>query len=245
MGLDNIGIILRVEDEFSISVPDEEAASVQTVGDLFQLVLNVTGTDSESLSSRIFYRIRKAVEETLGMQPRMIHSGTWLEPLLRRETRLAQWSEIGKRSRLKLPKLVHPRGWRDSFMMVSMLCAVVPVVALWWSLDVIGWLPGIARWAFVLPALIAWVVLVSRINQKLLNATPGLCYEVPCATAKELAEAALELNIDDLGLLSGTGAPAGEEQIWKRIVDILSEELQVTPQEVTPGMRITEGLGVR
>ena len=122
--------------------------------------------------------------------------------------------------------------------------AMLPVGALWWSLWEIGWLPGIARWLFSIPALIGWVVLVSRINQRLLNWTPRLAYEVPFTTAEDLAVAALALNYDQLQPFGGAGAPPSKDQVWKRLVDILCDKLHVSPDEVVPSTRITEDLRV-
>ena len=40
--LDNVEIIMAVEDEFNITIHDEEAADIKTVGDLVKLVDSLT-----------------------------------------------------------------------------------------------------------------------------------------------------------------------------------------------------------
>jgi acyl carrier protein len=39
MGLDTVELILRVEETFDVSLPDEDCGSIRTVGDLYRLVL--------------------------------------------------------------------------------------------------------------------------------------------------------------------------------------------------------------
>lgn len=49
MGLDTVEIVLRVEETFGVDIPDDEAGSVRTVGDLCQLVLR--RLDEENLNT--------------------------------------------------------------------------------------------------------------------------------------------------------------------------------------------------
>ena len=56
MGLDAVEIILRVEEFYSTSISDEEAAQVRTIGDLYRLVcskLSVTPLDAPQTSPEL------------------------------------------------------------------------------------------------------------------------------------------------------------------------------------------------
>jgi hypothetical protein len=56
MGLDAVEIVLRVEELFGIEISDEEAASVRTVGDLYELIcarLNVVPLASPVTSKEL------------------------------------------------------------------------------------------------------------------------------------------------------------------------------------------------
>jgi acyl carrier protein len=39
MGLDLVEVVMRTEEVFSISIPDEDAEQIRTVGDLYRIVL--------------------------------------------------------------------------------------------------------------------------------------------------------------------------------------------------------------
>jgi hypothetical protein len=129
-------------------------------------------------------------------------------------------------------------------MGLSMLFGAWPVAALWWSCYVLGWLPGALTWLFALPALVAWVVLTSRINRKLLIRTPRLVYEVPYKTAGQLATAVMVLNFDAFGPDGPDGPPPSRESVWNRLVAVLCDALRVSPQDVAPETRISDDLGV-
>ena len=49
MGLDIVELIVRVEEVFQIHIADQEANSVSTVGDLYNLVLGKLGDSKTGL----------------------------------------------------------------------------------------------------------------------------------------------------------------------------------------------------
>lgn len=245
MAPDTAEVLDRIEDEFSIIIADDEAGSLATVGEVCSFIWQRLDAPSACAMSRAFYRTRNAVADSLGLPRRSIKASTRLEPLLPRTTRIERWREIGRRSGLQFPPLEHAHRWRDAFMGMSMLAGAWPVAALWWSCYALGWLPGVLTWLFALPALVAWVVLTSRINRKLLIRTPRLVYEVPYKTAGELATAVVVLNFDAFGPDGPDGPPPSREAVWNRLVTVLCEALRLSPQDVVPGTRLAEDLGVR
>ena len=74
MGLDSVEIILAVEEEFGLEIPDAEAARMITVGDLqaFLVVelrrLGRPGVDADA----IFERLRGIICRQLGVQPDVV-----------------------------------------------------------------------------------------------------------------------------------------------------------------------------
>ena len=62
MGLDAVELVMRVEEEFGIEIPDAEAEEATTVGKLYELVLSKLKPDNRDvcLTSTAFYRTRQA-----------------------------------------------------------------------------------------------------------------------------------------------------------------------------------------
>lgn len=241
------GLILQIEDEFGIAIADDEACRAQTARDLHAIVVSKLEAAGSCLDAIVFYRTRKALAETLGVASRTIGPMTRLEALMPQESRIEQWKQLSKRSGLEFPALTHTKRWKDRFVLISMVGAVFPVALLWWSLYALGWLPGILVWLFAGPAFVAWVVLISRINQKLLDRTPRLAYDLPFMTAGELAVSVLALNEERLEQAADEMHLDGldEEMVWTRMAKVVGREMHVDPRTVPPGMRIGADVGVR
>jgi hypothetical protein len=237
MGLKEDEFILHIEDEFGITIADEEVCSAHTAQDFHALVVSKLEAPEAGLEAMVFYRTRKALAETLGVPSRSIGPLTRLELLMPIETRVEKWKQLSRQSGLAIPKLTHPKRWVDRFVLLSMVAAAVPVIALWWSLRVLGYLPGIVMFLFVAPAFVAWFVLISRINQKLLNLTPGLANEIPFQTAAELSISVLALNE---AVFEGAAekVDVDEQAIWRRVAEVVGRELKIDPMRVLPGMRV-------
>ena len=133
MGLDSVEMILRTEEEFSITISDEEAAASVTVGDLFRVVLAKLNVSPGCLSSKAFYVTRRALVEVLGMPRRSIRPSTKLSPLLPDESRRMQWSEIRQRLGLAMPELRIPgdlkQDIRKRTFLVGSIVAIVAFIA--------------------------------------------------------------------------------------------------------------------
>jgi hypothetical protein len=237
MGLNEDGLILRIEDEFGISIADEEVCCAQTAKDFHALVLSKLEPNEAGLEAMVFYRTRKALAETLGVPSRTIGPLTRLESLMPLDTRVEQWKQLSRQSGLEFPRLTHPERWQDRFVLISMAVAALPVIALWWSLHVLGWLPGILLYLFTAPAFVAWFVLISRINQRLLMQTPSLANELPFKTAAELSMSILALN-EEIFEEAEEDLLVDEQIVWTRIAEVVGRELKVDPGMVSPNMRV-------
>jgi hypothetical protein len=241
MGSNEDGLILRIEDEFGISIADEEVCCAQTAKDFHALVLSKLEANEAGLEAMVFYRTRKALAETLGVPSRTIGPLTRLESLMPLDTRVDHWKQLSRQSGLEFPKLTHPQRWKDRFVLISMAVAALPVIALWWSLQVLGWLPGILLYLFTGPAFVAWFVLISRINQRLLMQTPSLANEVPFKTAAELSMSILALN-EQVFEEAEEDLQVDEQLVWTRIAEVVGRELKVDPGMVSPNMRVVSAL---
>ena len=119
MGLDIVELILAIEDAFQIHIHDEEAGDVRTMGDLHNLVVGkLPGQDSKRcLTSAAFYRTRRGIVDTLGIDRRTVRPTTQLEVVLPLNKRRRKWRGIQSAMTLKLPDLQHP-GWMQIGLLI-------------------------------------------------------------------------------------------------------------------------------
>jgi hypothetical protein len=73
MGLDTVEIILGIENEFDISIPDQLASNVITVGDTHRLIVDLLvakgAVRSPALEADAWQRLVKIVTEQTRMKP--------------------------------------------------------------------------------------------------------------------------------------------------------------------------------
>lgn len=241
MVLDGVGLVLRVENEFSIHIADDEASAAGSAADLYRLVLKKLEPTPPGLAGRAFYCTRKALAESLDVPPRSICPETALEPLLPLESRVGIWNRVAERAGLRLPELAHPGQWKDRMLLLSMAISAVPVIALWWALYALDWLHGIWLFLFSAPALLAWIVLISRVNERLLRASTGRATDFPfgIATAGDLSLFVLSLNPRTFEPATLDSTRPSMETAWKRIVSILGEVPGVDRDQPAPVVELS------
>lgn len=128
MGLDGIELIMAVEEEFAIAIPDADAAQCVTVGKLVDLIdARLRHSVAEPCpSQRGFYVVRRELMSLLGLARTAIKPGTLLVDLIAREKRRTLWPQLLQAltaGRTEWPRLVRPR-WLTVLVVV-----VVPLAA--------------------------------------------------------------------------------------------------------------------
>ena len=243
MGLDAVGLVMRTEDEFSITLSDDEAGTVRTVDDLYQLVLTKLDLTHSCLSSKAFYRTRQALVACLQVPRREIRPSSDLESLLPEPTRRQQWSEIAEQISLEFPRLQYPARWRQRFFRFGALISAIVVLAC--STLILrtypGFISGLALW---IPAFAIWMILFAAINSALKKSATSLQTELPCQTAGDLSRLILTSNYEHFSPTAAQNTATSKEYVWKKLVDIICDQLQVGPEDVVPRARFVEDLGV-
>jgi acyl carrier protein len=240
MGLDAVEIILRTEDEFSISISDDEAASVVTVGDFYKVVLSKLDLTPGCLTSKAFYLTRRALVESLDLPRRSIRPASRLSPLLPDESRQVQWPRIRECLGMAIPPLRIPHDlkqnlYMSAFFTSSAIAIALCVFALW-----LGWS---ATPVFILSAIL-WVPLcVGGVSVAEKLATRRLATELPADTAGELARVILSLNYSHFAPSPDPSRPT-DEDVWRRVVDIICDQMQIPREEIVPNASFTHDLGV-
>jgi acyl carrier protein len=243
VGLDSVEIAMKTEDEFSITLTDDEAGTVRTVDDLYKLVLSKLDLTPSCLSSKAFYRTRQALTACIQVPRRSIRPSSDLESLLPESTRRQKWQEIAKCIDLEVPRLQYPARWRQRFFRFGALISALTVLASS-TLASRGFpnvLSGLALWV---PAFAAWVILFALINSVLQRYATRLQTELPCQTAGDLSRLVLTSNYEHFSPTATQNTTTSKEYVWKQLVDIICDQLQIAPEEVEPRAKFVEDLGV-
>jgi hypothetical protein len=243
LGLDTVELIMRIEEDFSIDLPDWELSSVRTVGDLYALVLRHLDTTSACLSSKAFYRTRSAMVDALNLSRRSIRPSTSLEPLLPTESRIQRWNEIGTAIDLNFPRLRHSRGAKSLFLKLSFAIATSAVIGSWTLINLRGWHPGASIFSIV-PAILIWIVVFGVSDGLMTKCMLPLASELPVETTGDLASMVLTMNYAAFAPASDGIQPLSREYVWERLVHHFTEQLQLEPEDIVPEASIAVDLGV-
>lgn len=92
-GLDGVELVMAIEEEFGLEIPDTHAERILTVGDAFDyLRMRLDSTPArECLSQRIFYKLRRALIENYPVKRQMIDPDTKLTDILSIEELESGW----------------------------------------------------------------------------------------------------------------------------------------------------------
>ena len=239
MGLDSVELVLRMEDEFNITISDEEAAETRSVGDVYNLILSKLDVSPSCLSSKAFYRTRRTLVECLNVPRRSIRPTTILEPLLPERTRRQQWQQISKHLGLSIPNLRVPDSKRQAIYNRSFIAAIVISITLGGL--AMHWHLSILQALFL--SMLACFPVVMGISNLVLKLNPSLANNLPADTAGELARVVLSLNHRSFATIDDT-QKMSSDYVWEKIVDIFCDQLQVSRDEVVPNAKIVDDLGV-
>jgi acyl carrier protein len=240
MGLDAVEIVLRTEDEFSITLGDEEVAATRTVREFYQLVLSKLDTTPACASSQAFYRTRRAIVECLGITRRSVRPTTHFESILPAERRPSIWKQIGDAAKLTLPRLQYTATWKSRFIWIG-ICVATAIVAL--SFAAVTWLGIGFAFSFGVGAVL-WILILGITDTALLQKADFLRTELPCATVGDLSLMVLTLNQSEFDVAAEKRQKMTHEDVWLRVVHIIADQQGLEPDEILPDARFVEDLGV-
>ena len=128
MGLDGVELVMEFEDEFDVTIEDEVAGSLQTIGDVARYVTWQRRSKWPKVpcpTTKSFYEIRRLLCEKLPVKRREIRPSTKLDDLIPRRSRRRIFKSLSKRS-LWVPEL-QPPGVMSLIGFVLALAAGVKV----------------------------------------------------------------------------------------------------------------------
>lgn len=107
MGLDSVILLQEVEDYFEITIPNDVAEKIVTVGDFASYVhKHITLQTAEKCKTQVlFYKVREFFCNELGLSKSEITPRTILENIVKIDIRKDVWVKLENHLALKLPKL--------------------------------------------------------------------------------------------------------------------------------------------
>ncbi len=237
MGLDAVEIVMEVEEAFDIRIPDEAGQKIETVGQLYDYVVEQTRQNAADptgdvpsrtdvcLTAATFYLLRRELCARFGLDRRHVAPREPLERLLPRRGRRREWAELATRLELEFPPLVRPR-WITGLAPAATVASVLAIAIAGWQVSLT---------ALVLMIAVRWTV-ISVLTTPLANR-----FVPTVVTVGDLCNVLLTRNYRRLVARFSPPAPS---DVFQTIKTILVEQLGVHPALVTRDARLVGDLGM-
>jgi hypothetical protein len=229
MGLDYIELVLAIEETFQVHFEDWEIHRVETFDDLNQLIrakLQLQGSGA-CLTSVAFYRTRRALVDSLGIDRREVRTLTPIELLLPRDRRREKWRKMSDSQELKFPSLAHPWWVHLNAMFAGVAWTVAPAMCV----GVKGlWLLVVGLAGLVIGAIVPLFF-------------PSLATEFPNreVTVGDLARDVLAANYRQLAAEVGS---ASNRDVWETMLRVIVAQTGVEAGLIKPGASLVETLQI-
>ncbi len=231
MGLDTIELVMEIEEAFDISIPDDRASKMLTVGDVYEFILEKTADatlkSSTCLTAAAFYDLRRHLR-FLGLAQSEIRPKTKLERVFPLIGRRSYWQTLSSRIDLRFPRLGRP-SW-----LALLNCMLVAIVV---SASFLGFAQQ-----NVVAGIFAAVVLGAISSAILMFLTqPFAIYPAStCSTIRDLVTNLVAINYNTLATRYSTRNPT---DVWNALQLIVAQQLGVDRRAVVPHARFVQDLG--
>jgi acyl carrier protein len=230
MGLDSVELVLTVEETFGLSIPDDDAVEIDTVGKLYDYILThrFQGKQEACLSSVTFYKIRCAMMAVLNIPRKDLRLSTKLSTLIPKHRHWI-WNNLEKTAALIFPKLKRP-FW------VNMLIILLGGGVTMWLVKLCPQMPLSTSLclSFILFCIIG-VILIFL-------ATPlESVLQANCATVGDLTKSVLAKNY---GKISKECDRVNAAELWDSLCSIVTEQLGGEKNQLTKDTNFVRDLGM-
>ena len=231
MGLDIVELVMEIEEAFDVSIPDDRASRMMTVGDVYEFILEKTAdaslTSNTCLTAATFYDSRRQIR-LFGGTHEEIRPRTAIGRVIPHVGRRAYWNTLSQEMELRFPRLERP-SW-----LTLLNCILVAAVA--FSSFLIFAKPNLTFGLVV--AGIAGTISAAVL---LLLTRPFAIYpESTCTTVRDLVTKLVAMNYSKLSSKYSTRNPT---DIWNTLQLIVCEQLGVEKSAVVSGARFVQDLG--
>jgi acyl carrier protein len=232
MGLDAYELLLEVEDSFGITIANDDAAQVRTVGDLHELIALTQGKTANNVcvSAATFRLIRRVANTELKLDCPRLRPRDSVDTVIPRALRRQLWRQLQTALEVELPRLVRP-AWITRFgVLVSVLTGITCAYVMMQSMTV-----GEALLAVLAVSAIAGVVFAG------ITVPFATRPDVSFTSFRGLTNTVLANNYAALGIrFNGSNT----SDIWNALCVIIVHQLGVKPELVSPEARFVEDLGM-
>jgi hypothetical protein len=235
---DPLAVVMAIEEKFGITIPDEEAEKIGTMGQLYDYVFArvVRGQAQVCVTSAAFYRLRRALGEVCRVPRERVRPRARLEDLIPLPDRHRYWQELQARlGNLHLPPLRRP-AWLarriEAVSLVPLFLAVVCTIVLMALLHDTPAAPFVAPFA-VLGCPVVGILGMFLVCRAVCRRTERYAVHIPpaCVTVRDTVYA----------LVSGHPAPrlvsdtarATDKEIWRTLCAIVGGEMNRPPDSFT------------
>lgn len=236
MGLDTVELVMEVEEEFDVTVPDDGAETIRTVGDLYYWLVDRLGTPGVAgpcPSAAAFYRLRRVLIRQRAIPRDAIRPEARTADLLPEHDRRAAWDGLEYELGWRLPPL-RLAGWINGTV-AGLLLGLPPAT---FALCALGRLPMQAFltifWLEFLVGLLLFLVGFRLSRPQAVHLPPG------CDTLGGLIGTSLALNRGVVGKQAAGTDARGD--LWERLRRVVSEVAGIPPEQVTEDLDLIRDL---
>ncbi len=224
MGLDGIELIMDIEDEFGIEIPDHDIDRLETVGAMAAYVFEKVRKAERSTcrTAHTFYQVRRELMEMLGLPRRSMRPRVKVADLVPTWRRRDVWRRL-RSVRIKPPRMELPNGVALAAILVVLIGA--SFIALEYD--------AAPTWGFLCSVLtlgvLAW-----------LTARPfEVCLPSGVTTLGDLSIAATPMEPE-----AATVGDISHSEVATRLRQIISRNLNVPTEELHDGVEFARDLNV-
>ena len=222
MGLEFVELIMEVEDSFGIQISNDQAAELQTVGDLYALVLEKTRVvqrkPNRGVTAATFYELRKKLI-TLSSNMSSIRPSTEIPIVFPWHRRRMLSKRLSQEMGLRFPALCRP-GWLTLIGYCVVTCLTVSV---FYSQIPAGIVLSVARTISI--------CLISCALFLLLTRPFAVDFDIKTNTIRGLVERLVALNFAKLSQQFSTW---NATDIWCVLQKIIAQQINVDKKTITP-----------
>lgn len=227
MGLGLVELVMEIEDEFGITIPDEEASRIETVGQTFDYLLDRLGYHDPvgfCVTAAAFYRLRRAAVAALSVDRKAVTPRTLFDTLIPLGGRPARWRALAAACDWPLPPLGRPRLY-DRAANVGLVTLILAAGAA--KIPLLPW-PAL----LILPAAVLAVGWGMVLSTCLRAKSQRDAFPENCKTVGMLVRSCAKIKDPEREWLRASGRT--RQDVWDKLVEIVSEQLGVDRAAVTP-----------